>query len=292
MAKSETYQKEGWSVLEDENKVFGPSTENNDDLQDEIWFSKSNIETKKAKLDKSAKDFTEFVTEYISDVEDIPQEDVDRGVAEILKKAFPADTQSETKATKKTSKITLKVLFIAALLSAIVFSTICVVGKSNNISIENGFVTFAKDAVHIAFFGNEEEQYISVESLLLSLEEHGYDDILFPEEIIAKSNKYNVTIPVYKTDVVDDVTFDIYDDTRRYSFLIYKNTKQRDKELINLENAQTVNTNGTNIYLFEFENNLSIEFIDEFYQYYIVSDLTYSEAVIFAESIKNVNEIK
>lgn len=278
--------------MEDENKVFGPSTENNDDLQDEIWFSKSNIETKKAKLDKSAKDFTEFMTEYISDVEDIPQEDVDRGVAEILKKAFPADTQAETKATKKTSKITLRVLFIAALLSAIVFSTICVVGKSNNISIENGFVTFAKDAVHIAFFGNEEEQYISVDSLLLSLEEHGYGDIMFPEKFIAKSDEYKVTMPSYNVDALQDVSFYVYNDTEKHTFLIYKNNSQCVGEFKHLEDVKTISINDVLMYVFEFENGVSLEFASGTYQYYISSDTSIEDIIALAENIKMLSEIK
>ncbi len=294
MAKSETYQKEGWSVLEDENKVFGPSTENNDDLQDEIWFSKSNIETKKAKLDKSAKDFTEFVTEYLSDVEDIPQEDVDRGVAEILKKAFPADTQAETKATKKTSKITLKVLFIAALLSAIVFSTICVVGKSNNISIENGFVTFTKDAVKIVFFDKNNEGFIDVKTLTEDLTFHSFEDVVLPQKLC----DYKVSVPEYSkgsdmSESNDVVVFELSNNTSSYYFKIEKSNsvKQISNYFSELNDAENLVVDGIDIYVFEYEGGTSsVYFVDNNYTYFIQSDVTMSEMINVAQTIIKAEE--
>jgi len=280
--------------LEDENKVFGPSTENNDDLQDEIWFSKSNIETKKAKLDKSAKDFTEFMTEYISDVEDIPQEDVDRGVAEILKKAFPADTQAETKATKKTSKITLKVLFIAALLSAIVFSTICVVGKSNNISIENGFVTFAKDAVKIVFFDKDNEAFIDVKTLAEDLAFHGYEDILLPQKLC----NYKVSVPeyYYDSDVTETNDFVVFELSNNTSSYVFKIEKSISDELISnyfseLDDAENIVVDGIDIYVFEYEGGTSsVYFVDNNYTYFIQSDVTMSEMINVAQTIIKAEE--
>ena len=60
--KSETYQKEGWSILEEENQVFGKNAEavdSNINLESEDFnFYHQNKEEAKKNIDSSSKELT------------------------------------------------------------------------------------------------------------------------------------------------------------------------------------------------------------------------------------------
>lgn len=278
--------------MEVDNTVFGSKAEDADNSEEKFSFSNRNKDISKDSIDKSAKEFAEFMISVSADTPDLTDEEINSGVVKILEKSFPAEEENQPLKNNKFRKITLRVLFVAALLSAIAFSSVCVIGNSNDISIENGFMTFARDTIKITFFGEEKEEYISVDSLLRSLEENGYGDILFPEEFVVKSDIYKADAPVYNSDVVNDLTFDIYNDTMKSTFLVSKHERQRPRTFLDLKNAKTEIINGMNVYVLEFESGMSLEFISGEYQYYITSDMSYDDMISLTESMKSVKDIK
>lgn len=278
--------------MDNKNMPFGTDAESTENFKEDFSFSNKNKEASKAAIDKSAKEFVDYMTSLSADVPELTEEEINRGVEKILDRAFPVEKSASPSKKAKAKKITLKVLFIAALLSALLFSCIYVVGNSKNVSVENGFVTFAKDTIQIVFFGEDEEEYISVDSLLLSLEEHGYDDIMFPEEVIINSDKYKVSIPLYNSNLVEDVSFDVFCEGKKHSFLIYKYETQRDSEFKHVEDAETIKINDIDMYLIEFEDNITLEFVNDIYQYYVVANYSYEDMLDFAETMKLVEHIK
>ena len=286
--KSETYQKEGWFILEDENQVFGKITGTGDDnknleSEDFIFYNRNKEEAKK-NLDDSIEDLTEFIDSLIGDMPQLPEEEVNSGVEKILAVTHP----QEVRKTNKKKTITRRVLFIAALISILSVSCLLVVGSNHNISIKNGFVTFAKDTIKIVFFGEEKEESITVDALLTDLRFHGYDDILFPQEFITNSDDYKVSVPVYSEDVLRQAMFDIYSETSTYSFAIYDyDQNQKFRDFDNIKAAETIEVNGVIIYLFEFDTGLSaIEFACGEYSFYIHSFAPYSEVVEIAKTLR------
>lgn len=272
--KSDTYQKEGWFVLDDKNRVFGVSAEDSDDLDlnNDFDFYHKNKEEAKKNIDKAAKDFSDFMDSFSQDVEGLSEDDINRGIEKILERTHPGEKQPESVKTAENKRVKLKVLFLVALLAIVSFSCFCAVGDSHNISIENGFVSFAKETVQVVFFG-EDEEYISVDSLLSNLKEHGYEDILFPEEFVTNSDEYKASVPEYCDDAIgSQVSFDIYNDASLYSFVIYDSQTRQTLDYSDIENAQTILVDGVYVYIFDFQSDWStIEFSDERYRYYINS---------------------
>lgn len=279
--------------MDNKNMPFGADAESTENFKEEFSFSNKNKEASKAAIDKSAKEFVDYMTSLSADVPELTEEEINRGVEKILDRAFPAEKSASPTKKAKAKRITLKVLFIAALLSALLFSCIYVVGNSKNVSIENGFVTFAKDTIQIVFFGEDEEEYISVDSLLLSLEEHGYDDIMFPEEFVTKSDEYKASVPVYSEDELHkQVTFIIFNDTLTFTFVISVKSDNEPLSYKNLDNAKTVAVKDTVVAVFKHEENSAAEFLVDEYRYYIVSDMNYDNMIDFAETIKLVKPVR
>lgn len=277
--------------MEDENQVFGKNAEavvDNENLKSEdLIFYHQNKEEAKNNIDNSSKELTDFVDSLIKDVPGLSEEEINSGVKKILEKAYPAETN--VKPMKK-KKVKLKVLFIAALLSVLSFSCLYVVGSSHNISIENGFVTFAKDTMRIVFFGESEEEFISVDTLLIDLEAHGYEDILFPEEFTNNNDLYKVSIPVYSNDMMfgEQVTFDVYSETKSYSFFISEyNFNNNMCDYASVANASTIKTNNFCIKIIDFKSGSSaIEYFCKEHRCYINAQIPYSEMVKLAETLK------
>ncbi len=300
--KSKTYQKEGWSILEAENRVFGSDAENAEKLDSEknSSFYHKDKEDIQNNIEYSAKNLTDLFTSASKDVPDLTEEEINKGIERILEKTHPEEITTETANTKKTRKVTFRVLFVAALLSILSFSCIFVVGNSHDISIENGFVTFAKDTIKIVFFDEGEEEYITVDALLSDLENHGYSDILFPQEFITKSDEYKVSVPEYIEDVNnvgvnEQVSFDIYNDTRGYSFNIIKSDCTSSSDLsggfMDVDDAETVIIGDVYIYVFEHDiGSSSIHFVDNGYSYYLTSEVSLSEMISIAQTIIKVEE--
>lgn len=289
--KSETYQKEGWFILEEENQVFGKDAEavdsNMNHESEDFNFYHQNKEEAKKNIDSSSADLSDFIDSLIQDIPDPSAEEVNSGIEKILERTQPTEEQPKI---KKAKKVTFKVLFIAALLSMISFSCLYVVGSSHNINIENGFVTFAKETIQVVFFGEAEEKYITVDALLVDLEQHGYKDILFPQEFITKSDEYKVSVPKYIGDNLgEQVSFNIFCGEIIYKFSIH-NYGQAIKTLdyVGMNSVQTI-TLGEDIslYMFNFDDNDSaIELIYESYHYFIKANIPYVEMVIIANSIE------
>lgn len=273
--------------MEDESRVFGSDAKNSDTFDTEETFDFFRKEETKQNIKKSATDLTDFIDSLIEDVQSPSEEDVNAGIEKILAKTHPVETPIEPKKSKKFKKVTSKVLFLVAVLS--LFSVFCiyVAGSNNNISIENGFVTFAKDTIKIVFFGEEPEEYITVDVLLTDLASHGYADILFPQEFVTKSDEYKVSVPEYSDDNSGkQIAFDIHNDSSAYSFNIICLKSQQTLNYTNLNNAQTFNVNGVYIYVFENKDKTTIEFTNNGYHYYIVSDVPFNDISSLVETIK------
>lgn len=290
--KSETYQKEGWFILEEENQVFGKNAEavdNNINLESEdFYFYNQNKEEAKKNIDSSSKDLTDFIDSLIQDTPAPSDEEVNAVIEKILKITHPEE-QTKTVKTNKKKKVTFRVLFIAALLSMISFSCLYVVGSNHNISIENGFISFAKDTIQIVFFGEDKEEHITVDALLTDLELHGYTDILFPQEFVNKSDEYKVSVPEYFDDKLGkQVSFDICTEDISYMISIVKiSTNQQGIDYVELNDAETLIINGLHMYIFQFDNqNLVIEFTNNEYRYLLKADLPYSEMLNIAKTIE------
>lgn len=287
--KSKTYQKEGWFILEEESSVFGfdAGNEGKFDSEKNAIFIIENKEEIQNKIDISSKDLTDFFDALSKDIPEPSKEEIDSGIAKILERTHPEAVKSEPSRTSKSKKVTFRVLFIAALLSALSFTCLFAVGNNHNISIENGFATFAKDTVKVVFFGESEEKYISVNTLLSDLENHGYKDILFPEEFINNSDMYKVSVPKYTEEELKQVSFDVYNDTSLYSFVIHNTQSRKSIVYFKLDDAKTLNVDDVLINIFEFnENSISLEFSDNKYMYYINASAPYSEIIEVAKTIK------
>lgn len=288
--KSETYQKEGWFILEEENSVFGYDADNTNKLDSEEKSSiYHNKDEAKNNIDISAKELSDFVDSIIQDIPDISEEEVNRGVAKILEKAYPNEKVTKLSKNSKSQKATLRVLFIAALISIIFFSCVCVVGSSHNISIENGFVTFAKDAVKIVFFGEDKEKSIDVKTLIDDLESHGFNNILLPQKLY----DYQSSVPVYSKGVNaasanDRVMFELIEDSVLYSLKIEKfgSDVLPDSYFAVLDNAETIIIDDVYIYVFEFQTGATCAcYANEGYDYSIQAEVSLSEMINTAQTI-------
>ena len=281
--------------MEEENSVFGYDADNTNKHDSEEKFSiYHNKEEAKNNIDISAKELSDFVDSIIQDIPDISEEEVNRGVAKILEKAYPNEKVTKLSKNSKSKKATLRVLFIAALISIIFFSCVCVVGSSHNISIENGFVTFAKDAVKIVLFGSNKEEFIDVKTLIEDLESHGFNNILLPQKLY----DYKSSVPVYskgleEAESKDRVELELINDSYLYLFKIEKVDSEDSiaNYFTGLENAETILLEDVLIYVFEFEGKVScIRFVYDEYDYLIQSDISLSEMINTAQTIIKTEE--
>ncbi len=263
----------------------GRKANETEDIEEKFSLSDKSKEISKAALDESAKEFADFMGSVSDDMPELSEEEINCGVEKILEKAYPAQ---ETSKDGRAKKITLRVLFAAALISILSVSCIFVLGNSHNISIENGFVTFTKDTVKIVFFG-EEEEYITVDALLSDLDSHGYGDILFPQEFVTNSDEYKASVPEYRNEALgEQVAFDIIGNELKYIFDLHKmDANQNEYDYVVINNAKTVVVNDVYVYIFEHDNNLiAAEFAKGKYRYLIKSTNEYSDMEKIIETIK------
>ncbi len=288
--KSETYQKEGWFILEEENQVFGLGAENINDFDSEEKFSiyHKDKEDAEKNIRASAKELEDFFDLLIKDEPDPTEEEINEGVKKILERAYPEERTNNSK------KVTLKVLFIAALLSALSFSCLFVVGNNHNISIENGFVTFAKDTVKIVFFGEQEEKLIDMKTLLEDLSTHGYEDVLIPQALYhCKSSVPEYSQGMGDTGENSSVSFEVYYGTSTYLFTIdiLDSSGKSNAYFPGLNNAETLLVDGIQMYAFEFDSGFSnLRFENDGYRYFIQSDVSLSEMINTAQTIIKMEE--
>ena len=279
--------------MEEENQVLGKDAEavdNNINLESEdFYFYNQNKEEAKKNIDSSSKDLTDFIDSLIQDVPVPSDEEINAGIEKILAITHPEEEQPKTAKPNNKKKVTFKVLFIAALLSIISVSGLLVVGSSHNISIENGFVTFAKDTIKTVFFGEGQEKYISVDALLTDLKAHGYDEILFPEEFLVNSDKYKVEAPVFHndSDIVEQVSFKVHNEVSTLTFNIHKcDQLQTPFSFIDIDDIETIVVNDIYIYVLKFNGENIAEFICDEYRYSIQSNIVDSKFLNIINSIK------
>ncbi len=287
--KSKTYQKEGWFIMDEEKFVFGNYAENEDVMNEENYFNLNNKNKAQAEKDikNSAEELISFFEAASQDAAEPSEDEINRGIEKILEKAYPVAKPVQLPKEAKSKKVGLRVLFVAAILSILFVTCIGVVGNTNNISIENGFVTFAKDAIRIVFFGADKEEFIPVDALLLDLKAKGYKDILFPEEFVNNSD-YKSTVPKYENSgLTKQVSFNITDGINEFSFFIYEHNSDLNEFCFpELDSAETIISNGNYIYLFELENEQFILFFYNGLIFDIQFEAPYSDMLKIAESIK------
>ena len=279
--------------MEDENQLLGVETDNSDGFNDEFNIYHTNKEKDKSDIGKSAKDLTDFFDSFIEGEPDIPQEEIDAGVAKILEKAYPDESQVKPIHKAKKKRITLKVLFVAAVLTIIGITTLCVVGNNHNISIENGFVTFAKDTIKIVFFDKGEEELIDTDTLLMDLEFHGYENILLPGKLC----EYKSSVPIYYEGKENEllskrVEFELSRNDSLYWFEIQPTAPETiDRYFVDIDNAEAIVVDDLSIYVFEHESKQSIIcFAYDRYDYWIMSEVPYSEMLDTAKTIVKTEE--
>ncbi len=290
--KSKTYQKEGWLILEEYIKSFGESTEdveNEKSLESEdLKFNLQNKDKSESNIDSSSEALTDFFEALVADVPEPSEEEVRSGIEKILGRTHP-DTETDEKVKNGKTKVFLKALFVAALLSALSFSCLFAIGSKHNISIENGFVTFAKDTVKIVFFDNDsgEKEYITVDALLNDLESHGYSNILLPQEFVNRSDEYKASVPVYFDYSDGQVSFEILNKNELYCFEIrHCDSRLKEYDFIDVVDAETICVGDVCIYVFNLDNeDLTIDFIWENNRYLIKTNVSYSD---FIEIVKTI----
>ena len=253
-------------------------------------FNHKNKEESEYNIDNSAKDLTDFFELVSKDVPDLSEEEIYKGIEKILEKAYPEEARVEPIKTVKKRKVSLKVLFLAAVLSIIVaVCCIGVVGSSHDLKIENGLATFAKDTLQIVFFGESKDKYITVDALLTDLESHGYEDILFPQEFVTKSDEYKDSVPEYvKTETADQVVFNIKDYSTVFRINIFKRYSfNNNNTYIDINDAETFIVNGLYVYMFNADDRFSFEYLYDNYHFCVMADnVPYSDIIKIVKSIK------
>lgn len=288
--------------MEEENKVIGgdaEALENDINLESEDFnFCYKNKEEAEKDIEKTAKDIDALMETLLADVPGLSEEELNADIEELLGKMHSAQTKEDSDSAVaekekepvkkvKSGKVTLRVLFAAAVVALVSVSALLVAGNRHDISIENGFASFARDTVQVVFFG-EGERYISVDSLLADLEAHGFKDIVFPQEFINNSDNYKVSIPEYKEEDLRHVAFEIYREDVAYRFGVYATSSaQESYGYDDLGDGDTVVINDICMNVFDFDNEDSaIEFVHNNYRYYIKANIPCSEIIKMAETIE------
>ncbi|MBE6776431.1 MAG: hypothetical protein E7543_09650 [Ruminococcaceae bacterium] len=287
--------------MEEENKVIGgdaEALENDINLESEDFnFCYKNKEEAEKDIEETVKDIDAFMETLLADVPGLSEEELNADIEELLGKMHSAQTKEDSDSAVaekekepvkkvKSGKVTLRVLFAAAVVALVSVSALLVAGNRHNISIENGFASFARDTVQVVFF-DEDERYISVDSLLTDLEAHGFTDIVFPQAFVTNSDEYKVSVPEYKEEDLKQVAFDICCEGVTYKFLIcdYTNSQKMFK-FVEMDDVKTFIVDDIHMYAFEFDDGFTIEFLNEGYRYSIYTNVPYSDIVKVVETIK------
>lgn len=251
-------------------------------------------ETEEIDIDKEIEEFLACVDEYIEDVPSLSQEEIRERTDKILAEVYPEEAVetpvvpiSEGKKKNRSAKRVLLIAAAIAMLTVLSIGGILVFGDNNELETENSAATYDGGSVRITFFGEDGEEYITVDTLLKDLEAHGYKDIMFPEAFLF-DDTCKVSLPEYtKESVLEQVSFYVYQGENEFFFCIDKAGENKQANLPDLENAKTVDVNDKKIYIFEYDNNHStIYFFDEAHEYYLNSTSLYSIMVEIAETIK------
>lgn len=276
--------------MEEENWFFGENTEKQKYLEseDNFDFNHTDKELLNKNIDDAVKELTDWLDSEPQSEIQLSDDEINDAIKRLLEKTHPAQAPSSPEKTGRIKKVSLRVLFVAAILLVLSVTCLFAVGNSRNVSIENGFMTFAKDTVKIVFFGEEKEDFITIDMLMDDLKAHGYDDILMPQDFVDSSANYSVSVPEYmKDELREQVAFDIYDSENKYEFNISKgNSSDSVGDYMKLHNAVTVVRDDIYIYVFEFDGASLIEFANKDIYCCVVAEIPVPDMVKIAESIK------
>ncbi len=280
--------------MEEENLFFGSDAgydEKNDSEKNAVFIIK-NKEELQENADISSKGLTDFFDSLSKELPEPSDEEIESGIAGILEKTHPEAVESEPAKTNKSKKVTLRVLLVAAILSALSFTCIFAVGSRHNIAIDKGFATFAKDAVKVVFFDEAdeaEEDYIDIKTLLEDLRVNGYENIVIPEAFY----NYKSSKPQYFELLEDSgayryVTFELNNGISSFNFKIDCGNFDENASFYfaDLGSAETVEVNGLIVYIFEYDvGDTAAYFTIGKYNYSLAAKISSAEMIDIAQSI-------
>ena len=276
--------------MEEENWFFGENTEKQKYLEseDNFDFNHTDKELLNKNIDDAVKELTDWLDSEPQSEIQLSDDEINDAIKRLLEKTHPAQAPSSPEKTGRIKKVSLRVLFVAAILLVLSVTCLFAVGNSRNVSIENGFMTFAKDTVRIVFFGEEKEDFITIDMLMDDLKAHGYDDVLFPQDFVIADKNYKVTVPEYiKDELGEQASFEISDENNSYAFVInVMDVSKTPVSYKNLYNAITVVSGDNEIYVFQFDDHSMAEFYNNDVFYSIKADIPLDDLVKIAESIK------
>lgn len=260
--------------------------------------SKEKTEERNKVIEESLKNIEAEVNEALEGIEMPSEAELQARMKALLFDASKLDEQTPAKTEEApakeiksimTRKKIGKTLMLAAVISLLGLSfIITTVASKHNISIENGFVAYVKDAIVITFFGDSEEKYISVDVLKADLENNGFKNVIIPKYF--ESGNWKVSIPEYtKNDFTNTLSFKIYNDNNSFYFRIAtQGAGSNEYYFLELENAETIKTDEMYVYLFEHNNGYDnrIRYFNPYYNFLITSKTDYAIMQEIAKSIE------
>ena len=260
--------------------------------------SKEKTEERNKVIEESLKNIEAEVNEALEGIEMPSEAELQARMKALLFDASKLDEQTPAKTEEApakeiksimTRKKIGKALMLAAVISLLGLSfIITTVASKHNISIENGFVAYVKDAIVITFFGDSEEKYISVDVLKADLENNGFENVIIPKYF--ENGNWKVSIPEYtKNNFTNTLSFKIYNDNNSFYFRIAtQGAESNEYYFLELENAETIKTDEMYVYLFEHNNGYDnrIRYFNPYYNFLITSKTDYAIMQEIAKSIE------
>lgn len=265
--------------------AMNPTNSNSEEFS--VFDNKDKGELKKA-LDSAAMDFMELAFISSEDVPEISEDEINGAVEKIIERVYPSELKTVQDKEHKKVKQIFKVLSGAAVFVFICLASLYAVGANYDISMENGFFTFAEDTVKATFSGEKTQNNITTDLLLTDLASHGFDEILLPSDFTVNPGDYKVSAPEYHNDSSGrDVTFRISNSKNRFVFTIRKiDSSEHAASYEEHEGVKTLVLGDIRIYVFESDGLSFIELCHKGFSYRISSEISVSDMVKIAESIK------
>lgn len=237
-------------------------------------------------LDNSENELTEFIEILTQDAKEPEQSEIDSGIKKILKRAEQTDEPKEIGKSNVNKKLSIKVLFVAAIIVIVSICSISVVATNNDIKIRNSFVTFDGSNVHIAFFGDSNEKNIPIKSLLNDLQNKEFGKVLLVEEVAGLKSEYGkITLPRYENNA-KQVCFEITSNEIEYYFDICKIDVSEDATAtIDINNAEIITVDDIDVYISYSEEKTEIQFVYNNLHYFVSTNDSYEEIVRAVELI-------
>ena len=255
-----------------------------ENIDEEECFYRNNKNAKN-NLECAGQELTDLISLYIEDEAEPSETEIKRGIEKILERTHHEGKQNNITERNIKKKISLKVLFVAAILSLLSVCCVGVVGTDNDIKVKNSFVTFDGNVVHIMFFDESDEMYISVKTLLLDLKNKGFGDVAFVEQVVGMKEDGKITLPRYDNTDAKHVNFEFISDEIQYSFDIRKLEASEAAVTLDINSAEMSTVMGVDIYINRSGNETEIQFIHNGLHYIVVTNDSYEEIVRAAEIV-------